>query len=159
MSELRRVRSQIRRSYQGPAWHGPSLMETLKDVDAAQAAAHPIAGAHSIWELVLHAQAWLAETARAVTGATYQTLKGDADWPPVSDPSDAGWQATLASLEETQGRLYEAVTAMTEDALCTTVPGQEFTFYGLLHGVAQHNIYHAGQIAMLKIAMPKKVAA
>jgi hypothetical protein len=125
-------------------------METLSGVDAARAAAHPIPGSHSIWELVLHVQAWLAETARTVTGGTYQTLKGEADWPPVADPSEAAWSATLASLEETQARLYEAVTGMNEDALCTKVPGQEFTFYGLLHGLAQHNVYHAGQIALLK---------
>jgi hypothetical protein len=125
-------------------------MESLAGVDAAQASAHPIAGAHSIWELVLHAEAWLAETTRTLTGAIYHTLKGHEDWPPVRETDEAAWTAALASIEETQGRLYEAVTAMSEETLTTKVADQEFTFYGLLHGVAQHNIYHAGQIILLK---------
>ena len=125
-------------------------MESLADVTAAQAAAHPIAGAHSIWELVLHAEAWMQETTRALSEAKYETLKGDADWPPVAAVSDAAWAAARAAIEQSQARLNEAVTGLAEDALCSTVPGQEFTFYGLLHGVAQHNIYHAGQIGLLK---------
>ncbi|HYV05863.1 MAG TPA: DinB family protein, partial [Blastocatellia bacterium] len=58
MSEIKRIRSQLRRAFEGEAWHGPSVMELLGDVTAEQAAAHPIAGAHSIWELALHIATW-----------------------------------------------------------------------------------------------------
>ena len=54
MNEIRKIRSQIRRAFEGQAWHGPSVKELLADVTAEQAAAHPVAGAHSIWELALH---------------------------------------------------------------------------------------------------------
>jgi len=53
-TELQRLEEQLERALEGEAWHGPSLLEVLEGVSAHQAAAHPIAGAHSIWELVLH---------------------------------------------------------------------------------------------------------
>jgi uncharacterized damage-inducible protein DinB len=152
VGEVRRVRSQIRRSYEGPAWHGPSVRDVLADVTAAAAAAHPIAGVHSIWELVLHIEAWMKEATSSLRGGTYVSLEGDQDWPPHGDATDAQWTAALASLESTHRDLNAAVSELTEDSLCEKVPGKDFSLYGLLHGVAQHNIYHAGQIAVLKKA-------
>jgi uncharacterized damage-inducible protein DinB len=58
MSETARLADQIRRAFDGDAWHGDSVLEILNDVDAKMAAAHPIKNAHSIWELVLHITAW-----------------------------------------------------------------------------------------------------
>ena len=147
------MRSQIRRSFAGPGWHGPSVKETLAGVTAAMAAKKPIAGAHSIWELVLHIEAWMKETARTLGGGTYVSLTGDQDWPVPGDATDTGWAAVLAGAETSHAALIAAVSELSEDALCEKVAGQEFSLYGLLHGVAQHNIYHAGQIALLKKAV------
>jgi hypothetical protein len=54
MSEIHRIADQLKRSLEGEAWHGPALRELLSGVTAKQAAARPLAGAHSIWEIVLH---------------------------------------------------------------------------------------------------------
>jgi len=147
--ETKRLASQLRRSYEGPAWHGPSLRELLGGVTSEQAAAKPVPGAHSIWELVLHVTAWEREALEAVEGRKYETLAGDKDWPPV----DGNWQAALDDLESAARGLVTAVRAMPEEKLNESVQGTEYNFYFLLHGVVQHNLYHAGQIALLKRAL------
>lgn len=150
--ETKRLASQLRRSYEGQAWHGPSLLELLEGVTAEQAAAKPLAGAHSIWELVLHIEAWEREALAVVGGKGCDTLAGDADWPPVRDTSMEAWQGALDRLRSTSKELVAAIRAMDDAKLDELAGGREFNFYFLLHGVVQHNLYHAGQIAMLKKA-------
>jgi len=148
--EPKRLASQLRRSYEGPAWHGPSLRELLDGVIAEDAAAKPIAGAHSIWELVLHVTSWEQEARAAVAGKSYETLAGEKDWPPVPAVTPGAWDETLKNLEYATRGLVDAIRAMTVEDLTKSAGGAEYDFYFLLHGVVQHNLYHAGQIAILK---------
>jgi uncharacterized damage-inducible protein DinB len=147
--ETKRLASQLRRSYEGPAWHGPCLGELLAGVTSEQAAAKPVSGAHSIWELVLHVTAWERQALAALEGRKYETLAGDKDWPPVSGT----WQAALDDLESASRALVTAIRAMPEEKLNEFVESTEYNFYFLLHGVVQHNLYHGGQIALLKRAL------
>jgi uncharacterized damage-inducible protein DinB len=146
--ETKWLASQLRRSYEGQAWHGPSLRELLDRVTAEQAAAKPVSGAHSIWELVLHVTAWEREARAVLEGKAYETLAGEKDWPPVHET----WQVTLDRLEAATRELISAIKAMPEEKLNESAGGAEYNFYFLLHGVVQHNLYHAGQIALLKRA-------
>jgi uncharacterized damage-inducible protein DinB len=150
--ETKRIASQLRRSYEGEAWHGPSLRELLDGVTAEQAAAKPLAGAHSIWELVLHIEAWEREALAVAGGKPHDMLAGDADWPPVRETSAEAWQGALDRLESTTRELVAAIRAMDDAKLDESAGGREFNLYFLLHGVVQHNLYHAGQIALLKKA-------
>ena len=137
----------------GPAWHGPSLDENLKDVTAEQAASHPIAGAHSIWELVRHISAWEQKVARVLTtGEECNTMLGDDDWPPVTDTSAEAWQAALIELAEGRKALAAAMKAFPEEKLSEMVPTREFSWFVLLEGMTHHSLYHSGQIALLKKA-------
>ena len=68
MKETERIREQLKRAFEGGAWHGPGVLEILENVSAAQAATHPIEGAHSIWELVLHIKAWEDACRRRLSG-------------------------------------------------------------------------------------------
>jgi uncharacterized damage-inducible protein DinB len=147
--ETKLLASQLRRSYEGQAWHGPSLRELLDGVTPEQAAAKPVAGAHSIWELVLHVTAWEQEALAVLEGKKYETLAGEKDWPPVQGP----WQATLDALGSVTQALVTAVRAMPEEKLNESAGGAEYNFYFMLHGVVQHSLYHAGQIAILKRAL------
>ncbi len=88
MSEVRRIKSQLRRAYEGKAWHGPSLREILDGVTAEQAARKPLAQAHSIWELVLHISAWESAVLKGLEGE-YTEEPDEGDWPAVEDTSDA----------------------------------------------------------------------
>lgn len=150
--EPKRLASQLRRSYEGQAWHGPSLSELLNGVTHEQASAKPLQDAHSIWELVHHITAWEREALGVLEGKTYQTLAGEQDWPPVGEMNHKAWQAALADLESVTRNLVAAVKAMSDEKLNEIVSGVEYNFYFLLHGIVQHNLYHAGQIAIFKRA-------
>jgi hypothetical protein len=149
MSETARIADQLQRSQQGSAWHGPALEELLKDIDAQRAQRRPIAGAHNIWELLLHITAWQTATAGAVQGNIMPMLDGPADWP-AAGGSEAEWREAVQRLEKSNQELVAAVAAFPDQRLEDQVPGREYSFYFLLHGLTQHNLYHAGQVALLK---------
>jgi uncharacterized damage-inducible protein DinB len=151
-SEALHIADQLRRAFDGDAWHGDSLLEILKGVTATQAAKRPIPSAHSIWELVSHVAAWDGAVLRRMGGATV-TLSDAENFPPVTDTSDAAWQKTLEHLRHVHEELRAAVSCLSDSRLGDMVPGKEgahYTFYYMLHGVVQHELYHAGQIALLK---------
>jgi len=153
MSETHRINSQLKRAYQGEAWHGPSLRELLDGVTAAQAAARPIANAHSIWELVNHIIAWEQIVRQRLEGETLTEIPNEVNFPPVGDAGEDAWQATLRALEASNQSLRNSIKQVGQagDAkLEEVVPGMIYTNYFMLHGAIQHDLYHAGQIALLK---------
>jgi uncharacterized damage-inducible protein DinB len=150
MSELKRINDQLKRAFEGKAWHGPSVSEVLADVRAEQAAAHPIAGGHSIWELALHIATWERVGRRRIEESTPIDVSDDEDWPAVTDTSEEAWTNTLAELKSSHEALRGAIRSLDEARLEEIVPGTQYSVYFLLHGVIQHDLYHAGQIALLK---------
>lgn len=149
MEEYKRIEDQLRRSIEGSAWHGYSLLELLADVSAEKAAAKPIATAHSIWEIVLHVSAWVNVARRRLGGDTAY-LSPDQDWPKIPDCTPAAWTQTIKALEQNHADLCREVSQLGDARLSENATGQRYTIYFMLHGVAQHNLYHAGQIAILK---------
>jgi uncharacterized damage-inducible protein DinB len=150
-SEGSRIADQLRRAYYGSAWHGPALFELLKDVDAAAAAAKPVRDAHSIWELVLHIAAWDGAGSRRLSGEKSQ-LKGPANFPPVPTPTESAWREAVAEAKRAHDVLVKTVAGLPDKRLRDRVPAKPYDFYHMLHGIAQHELYHAGQIAILKKA-------
>lgn len=151
MSEVKRIRVLLHHIYRGPAWHGPAIRELLEGVDVQTAAARPIKGVHTIWELVLHMTYWRRVAADALAGGPLDPEPPmELNFPPVEDESDDAWQRALDGLEESQEQLLAALKGFAEERLREHVDGREFTFYFLVHGVVQHDIYHGGQIALLK---------
>jgi uncharacterized damage-inducible protein DinB len=151
-SESTRIADQLRRAFEGEAWHGDSLLEILKGVSAGRAAARPIKNGHTIWELVLHIAAWDGAVRRRMMGVAV-TLSDAENFPAVTDTSEAAWAKALAELRRVHEELIAAVSALADSRLYEMVPGKEgahYTFYYMLHGVVQHELYHAGQIALLK---------
>jgi uncharacterized damage-inducible protein DinB len=154
-SEGARIADQLRRAFDGSAWHGPALLELLSDVDAATAAARPVPEAHSIWELVLHIAAWDDAGLRRLSGEKWQPT-GLANFPRVTKPTEAAWRKAILATRRTHDRLVRTVTALPDSRLVELCPGKRYDFYHLLHGIAQHELYHAGQIAILKKAYSLK---
>jgi len=152
MSEKKRLNDQLKRAFEGTAWHGPSVSEVLAGVNAQQAAAHPIAGAHSIWELALHIQTWERVSKRRITEFVPIDVSDEEDWPAVNDTSEAAWARTLEELRSNHQALRAAIRELDEARLDEIVPGTTYSVYFLLQGVIQHDLYHAGQIALLKKA-------
>jgi len=146
-----RIADQLRRAFEGSAWHGPALLELLSDVDAATAAARAVPEAHSIWELVLHIAVWDGAGLRRLAGEKYQPT-GLANFPRVEELTEGAWRKAVAATKRTHDRLVRTVAALPDSRLGERCPGKRYDFYHLLHGIAQHELYHAGQIAILKKA-------
>lgn len=150
MSQISTLQGILRSAASGPAWHGPSVAEALENITSDQAASHPMKNAHSIWELLSHMDAWQVFALRMCEGKPIPTLQDDADWPPVNDTNDAAWSAAKEAFAEHARQLNACIDSWDDSKLRDTVPDGEFPFKVLLHGAAHHNIYHAGQISLLK---------
>jgi len=143
----------IKRTVTGPMWHGNALAELLEGVTPDQAAARPVPGAHSIWEIVRHVTAW-AEIVRARThGQRIADPRPEEDWPPVGGTSAAEWSAAVERLREAHRELAHDVRHLDPAAIAANVPGLDYTVSNQLHGVIEHGTYHGGQIALLKKAI------
>ena len=142
---------QIRRAFWGESWHGPSVREVLADVSAEDAAAHPIAGAHSIWEIVLHMTGGYMLVLRRVRGEGAQ-LSPKEEWPPVPEVSPEAWRKSLDALDQLNQQLQSAVRAFPTERLSQEL-GSQYSAYTQFCGTPQHDLYHAGQIVLLKKAL------
>jgi uncharacterized damage-inducible protein DinB len=152
VSEVARILDQMDRAFSGDAWHGPSLMSLLDGLPAEDASKHAVANAHSIWELVHHIAAWNAIVKQRLEGEPVE-ITTERDWPPVWEVSEPAWKRALESLTDSRTRLRGFVAALSDAQLDERCPGVADSRYIVLHGVVQHDLYHAGQIAILKKAL------
>lgn len=159
MSEVTRLLDQLRRAFDGDAWCGPPLLHTLADLSAAQAAARPWPGTHSVHEIVRHLTTWALTVAERTEQRACIPVAGD-DWPAVAAApaaDEAGWAQAQAALRAAHERLLGAVAPLRDDELGPILgPTRDrldsggVSLYVLLHGTAQHYLYHAGQVALLR---------
>jgi uncharacterized damage-inducible protein DinB len=151
MNEVERILDQLKRAYEGEAWHGPSVREVLSGVTAAQAHARPVAHGHTIYELVRHIAVWEDVGRRRLEGDPAQIpISSPEDWPPPDDESETGWEHAKAALDRGHQNLVEAIKQVDEARLDQPILEGLSSVYVTLHGVIQHDLYHAGQIAILK---------
>jgi uncharacterized damage-inducible protein DinB len=157
MSEKKRTLDLLDRAYRKDAWHGPSLLETIAGVNAATAAKRPLKGAHTIWELVNHVASWNEIVAMRLEG---DPPKVTAEWnfPPMpKPPTPAAWKAAQRRLARAEARFRKAVAAFPEKMYGRRRPKTTSTWTVLIHGQIQHQLYHAGQIAMLRRGLGKPI--
>lgn len=152
MNELDHLVDEHRRALEGEAWHGPALSDLLRGVTAKRAAARPIVEAHTIWEIVLHIEAWDRVVIARLAGQPIE-LSDEEDWPTVRVTTEVAWKRAVKAMETTHGKLNRAIAALPVGRLGKPyAPGGRSTLAHLLHGITQHELYHAGQIAILKKA-------
>jgi uncharacterized damage-inducible protein DinB len=149
----------LRRIYEGNAWHGPAVLEAIRDVSAEQAGARPVADAHTIFELTHHIAAWIGETTSRLQGNA-PASPADGDFPPAMKVDDSAWSDVRALLERRQVELLETVSTFDADRLDEPFDPNSrndadgpISYRALLSGVAQHSAYHAGQIVLLRKAI------
>jgi len=151
LKETIRLAQQLRRACYGPAWHGTPLHEILDGIAYREAAKRPRAGRHSIWELVLHTHAWIEAVHRRMEKPARLTLAKD--WPAVRGITAQAWAEDQEALWRAVNALASAIEKRPDRWLESMVPGRPGqTQYVSLHGVIQHLLYHAGQIAILRKA-------
>jgi uncharacterized damage-inducible protein DinB len=159
MTETDRIVDELRRAYEGDAWHGPSLGEALEGVDARQAMLRPLVGAHTIGEIVLHITAWTREVTRRLRdGIARDPVEGD--WPAAGELDEVRWTEILRALESANAELVAEIARVGDGQLGGVIGdarnralGSGVSRYVTLHGLVQHHAYHGGQISMLRSAV------
>lgn len=147
MTEIERIARLLTKTFNKGAWYGPTVREVLALVSPAQANAR--AGkSHSIIELVLHMVSWRTFVTRRLRGDETFQVSGDQNFPAAGAVT---WQEAVRQLEESQADLEDAVRNFQEEKLGDLVPNSshKYTFYTLIHGIIQHDIYHVGQIQLI----------
>ncbi len=145
-TEISNILSLLRRSFEGSAWHGPSVKEALAGVTQATAF-HRLSRTHSIIELVAHMSAWKISVARRLSGDHQYKVTEEMNFPKPED-----WRATVEQLDKSQEELVAAIAAFDSGKLGQQVPwtDESFTYYEIIHGIIHHDLYHAGQIVLIK---------
>jgi len=151
MGEMERIEDQLKRSFQGKAWHGPSVLEALEKVPAEKASARPLARAHTIGEIVQHMTVTYQLVLSRLRGDA-TPLSPDEDWASVEDTGEKAWQSALMDLKRSHSELCQALSLAGDSQLDQPILPGYSSRYVTLHGLVQHNLYHAGQIALLKKA-------
>lgn len=154
MTEIERIIDQAKRAFEGEAWHGLSVMEILADVSASMANQRLRNSSHTIWEITLHMVAWIRYGRMSLEGRSMPVSLDDKDdWPLVGNINLESWNNTITHLKTEHEMFITELSKQNDSKLNMVVPGREYNFYFLLHGVIQHNLYHAGQISYIKSSM------
>jgi hypothetical protein len=147
------------RGYQRKSWHGPNLRGSIRGVGPAVAAWRPGAGRRNIWEHVVHAAYWKYTVRRRLLGEKRGSFpRVGSNWfrRPAESTTDGdplsrrAWQADVDLLDEVHRGLRAAVASLRPADLWTKAAGGQTTMFELIGGIAAHDVYHAGQIQLLK---------
>ena len=137
----------LEEGFERKTWHGPNLRQSLKGVTASQAASRPAPGRHNIWELALHSAYWKYAVRRRIEGGKRGSfiLKGSNFFarPEEGKTTEAAWRADLALLEREHNELERAIRRVLKTPRARKLLPS-------LYGIAFHDIYHAGQIRLLR---------
>jgi hypothetical protein len=138
--------------YDKKAWHGPNLKGSIRGLLVEQATWRPEADRHCIAEQVLHAAYWKYTVRRRLRGDARGSfpLKGSNWFPVPSTLSAAEWRAHVALLDSEHRLLRETVASFPGDRLQEVAPGAKVSHLATIMGIAAHDVYHAGQIQLLK---------
>jgi hypothetical protein len=133
-------------------WHGgPTVLGSLRGVDARQAAWKPAPRRHSIWELALHAAYWKYAVRKRLEPARERFARSPSNWPAPSGTSERAWADDRALLRLEHDRLLEALAHFPAERLDSRpAGGRLWTYEELILGIALHDTYHTGQIQLVK---------
>jgi hypothetical protein len=151
-SEIEHLLGLLDEAYERAAWHGPNLRGSIRGLSARDAAWRPEPGRHNIWELVVHAAYWKYTVTRRLLGEKRGSfsLKGSNWFLRPVDRSEKAWRADIAMLEREHQRLVAAVSRIEPESLDRPARGSKTSVRRLIAGIAFHDVYHAGQIQLIK---------
>ncbi len=139
-------------AYDRPGWHGPNLRGSIRRMRATTAAWRPGPGRKCIAEITLHCAYWKYAARRRLTGEPMRSfaIKGSNWFPVRKSLSEKTWKEHQQLLEAEHAALRQAVAELIEAELIIVTPGSRTSNDKLLYGMAMHDVYHAGQIQLLK---------
>lgn len=148
MNRVTQLADHFESIYRSGGWTEVGIRSVFESFSAREAAGHPIPGRHSAWELLLHIDAWNRAVTRRLSGEAV-SLSPEEDWPTLPVPTDQNWQAALTTLDEGVQELLDRVRLLSEDALLEQLPENPYTAGDTVRGLAEHDLYHTGQAALL----------
>jgi uncharacterized damage-inducible protein DinB len=149
MTEIQRILDQYDRVMNGDAWHGDPVWTILEGLAPEQAAMRSNSNAHSIWELVAHMNFWETEVCRRLQHLPPRSPE-NLNFPATPEVTAEKWNKTLQDFRQSNSDFRSALSRLEESQLDQPLPGRDNSAYVEVHGVIQHNLYHAGQIALLR---------
>ncbi|WP_247235206.1 DinB family protein [Telluribacter sp. SYSU D00476] len=160
--EILRIIDLLNDTYESEqAWHGPSVVEVLRGVSPRMAEAKLTHNTHSIAEIVFHMTTWRIFVVRKLQGdAAFDIKTKEKNWKTFPIVDEIEWETLQMELSLSQEELISEIEKKASDMfLEDIVPGRDYTYYTMIHGLIQHDLYHAGQIALLKKALTLSVPA
>jgi hypothetical protein len=150
--EIEHLLGSLDEAYNRAAWHGPNLRGSIRGVSAHQAALSPKAGRHTIWEIVIHAAYWKYAVRRRLSGEKRGSfpIPGSNWFERSKDRSEKAWRTDAALLDKEHQLLREAVSSFPPEDLDRRPHGSKSTARRMIAGIALHDVYHAGQIQLIK---------
>ena len=148
MTEVERILDQYDRAMNGDAWHGDPVWKILGGLSAEHAAWRAAKQVHTIWQLVSHMTFWETEVFRRLNRLPARPVE-ELNFPPMPDVTADNWTRTLEELRQSNLNFRTALTKLDDSQLDQPMPGRDKSTYVEIHGVIQHHLYHAGQIAIL----------
>jgi DinB superfamily len=149
MTEVDRILDQYDRAMNGDAWHGDPVWTILEGISAEQAARRVHPQRHTIWELVAHMTFWETQVYRRLNHLPEMPTE-KLNFPAMPEPRAENWQSTLADFCRSNLDFRQCVSQLDPARLDQAAPGRDKSIYVEVHGVIQHHLYHAGQIAILR---------
>jgi len=151
-SDVKLLLDIIDQAYDRRAWHGTNLRGSIRGLSANQAAWRPGFLRHNIWEIVVHTAYWKYAVQRRILGGKRGSfpLKGSNWFPRPTEDTDNTWRADVALLEEVHNTLRGVIAKVPANQLHKIQGKTRFTYAQLIYGIASHDLYHAGQIQLLK---------
>jgi len=145
-NEIKNIHKLLQRTFEKNAWHGPAVKEVLENITPEQSRKR-LPDSHSIIELVAHMTAWRVFLIKKLQGDSAYKVTEEMNFPAAAD-----WPMALEELDKSQMKLLETVMAFDHTKLHEVVPHgtYNYSYYSLLHGIIHHDLYHAGQIALIK---------
>jgi len=139
-------------AFTAPSWHGTPLRGSLRGVTAREALWRPGAKRHCIWDLVLHTAYWKCMVRRRLLRDPATTFpRPGSNWPTLPDrPNDAAWKRDRDLLDEQHRLLHNAIVKLKPADLGRRGWHSKWRVTAEIYGIASHDLYHAGQIQLLK---------
>lgn len=153
--EIDRIKNLLNAAFHGGAWHGPSVLEVVKDIKPKTAGFRQ-KNIHTIAELIYHITSWRIFAVKKIGGDEEFVIDNDKlNWGNLKSIDEFEWETLQMELTLSHDELILALEDKDDSFLDEIVPGTEYDFHTLLHGIIHHDLYHTGQIAILKKMKPK----
>lgn len=155
---VERIKNLLNTTFHGSAWHGSSVLELTKGLPA-NLAAFKAGNVHTIAELIYHMTSWRIFAVKRLQGDdSYNIDDEKLNWGNFAKIDQFELETLMMEMTLSQDELVKELEEKTDDFLDKIVPGSDYSYYTLIHGIIHHDLYHSGQIAIIKKLASKSIS-